>query len=296
MGSVFIGWILGLFFLLMAIGSFSIGFFVSLPFLIAATLQIPPVRAELFGKGNFNLSAKARGWITLGLFIIGLIFIPGAAMENRAKIAAEQIAVKEAQLKAEEQAQIDYFKNNKDTILKGLEDQVNKGEFQAVSFEAKKYLASQDPDLDSIYKAATEKILLAELKGIPATQLEKNAALYKKLVSLRPENVNYLEKMRHYTGLIAKEEARKQAKALREKQIETQFSSWDGSHRTVENFIKNSMHNPDSYDHVKTRYWDRGDFLVVETSFRGTNGFGAVVTNSMRAKVDISGNIIEILE
>jgi hypothetical protein len=55
------------------------------------------------------------------------------------------------------------------------------------------------------------------------------------------------------------------------------------------------MNNPDSYKHVKTVYWDMGDYLKVETTFRGTNAFGGIVTNSIGAKVDLDGNISEIL-
>jgi hypothetical protein len=81
----------------------------------------------------------------------------------------------------------------------------------------------------------------------------------------------------------------------RTKQLEAQFHSWDGSHINLERFVKKTMHNPRSYEHVETRYSDKGDHLVVVTKFRGTNAFGGVVMDSMGAKVDMQGNIIEIL-
>ena len=58
--------------------------------------------------------------------------------------------------------------------------------------------------------------------------------------------------------------------------------------------IKLAMHNPDSYEHVKTVYRVSGEHLVVTTTYRGTNGFGAIVKNFIRAKVTLDGQIIEI--
>ncbi len=88
---------------------------------------------------------------------------------------------------------------------------------------------------------------------------------------------------------ISPEEARKEL-------IERSFSHWDGSHRKLEEHIKNSMNDPGSYEHVETVYWDRGDYLVVMTTFRGKNAFGGVVKNSVKAKVGLDGSIIDIIE
>ena len=60
---------------------------------------------------------------------------------------------------------------------------------------------------------------------------------------------------------------------VRKEIIKNAFSAWDGSHRGVTKLIKASMNDPDSYDHVETAYWDKGDHLVVKTTFRGKNSF-----------------------
>ena len=83
---------------------------------------------------------------------------------------------------------------------------------------------------------------------------------------------------------------------IRARNIERQFSAWDGSHRKLESLIKSSMNNPASYEHVKTVYSQTKDHLVVRTTFRGTNAFGAIVTNAVKARVNISdGEVVEIL-
>jgi hypothetical protein len=81
----------------------------------------------------------------------------------------------------------------------------------------------------------------------------------------------------------------------RKEQIKTQFSAWDGSHRGLTALIKKTMNNPASYEHVETVYWDKGDHLIVKTTFRGTNAFGGIVTNWVMAKVDLNGNVIEVI-
>jgi len=77
--------------------------------------------------------------------------------------------------------------------------------------------------------------------------------------------------------------------------INSQFSGWDGSHRELKNYITGSMNDPESYEHIETKYVDKGDNIIIITRFRGNNAFGGKVVNTIRAKVDLQGNIIEIL-
>lgn len=81
----------------------------------------------------------------------------------------------------------------------------------------------------------------------------------------------------------------------RTKLIEKHFSAWDGSHRGLTKLIKAGMNDPNSYEHVETSYVDKGDYLIVKTTFRGKNAFGGVVTNWVQAKVDLDGNVLEII-
>jgi ribosomal protein L37E len=90
--------------------------------------------------------------------------------------------------------------------------------------------------------------------------------------------------------------AKAQSKKEREQKIKNNFSAWDGSHIGLTKYIKNAMHDPDSYEHVETKYWDKGNHLIILTTFRGKNGFGGVVKNSMMAKVDLNGNVLKIMK
>lgn len=80
------------------------------------------------------------------------------------------------------------------------------------------------------------------------------------------------------------------------KDIENQFDHFNGSHIKVTNYIKSQMNNPSSFEHVQSKYIDETGYLLIIETYRGTNSFGAVVTNTVKAKVDMSGNIIEVIE
>jgi hypothetical protein len=71
---------------------------------------------------------------------------------------------------------------------------------------------------------------------------------------------------------------------LRQWRIEQQFDTVYGYHIESVSAIKATMHNPASFKHVGTRAWDRGEYLEVETTFRGTNAFGAIVTETVTRK------------
>lgn len=78
--------------------------------------------------------------------------------------------------------------------------------------------------------------------------------------------------------------------------LSEQFSAWDGSHRGLTARIKRSMNDPDSYEHVETRYSDQGSHLIVVTTFRGANAFGGKVLTTVRAKTDMQGHVLEIVK
>jgi hypothetical protein len=78
------------------------------------------------------------------------------------------------------------------------------------------------------------------------------------------------------------------------REIEAGFSELDGSHIELTKRIKSDMNDPDSYEHLSTNYYDVGDTIIVITKFKGTNGFGGIVTNTVRAKTHIDGHVIAI--
>ena len=103
-------------------------------------------------------------------------------------------------------------------------------------------------------------------------------------------------KMEAYRKAAALAEAQKTPQQKRKEKIDRQFSGWSGAHYKLERLIKKSMNDPSSYEHVRSSYADYGTHITVLTEFRGKNAFGGTILDSVKARVDIDGNILEILE
>lgn len=86
------------------------------------------------------------------------------------------------------------------------------------------------------------------------------------------------------------------AEQARKAQIEAHFSKWNGAHEGLESLVKADLVNPDSYEHIKTEYWDKGDHLVVNMTYRADSVIGASVQHFIKASAGLDGNVIQVLE
>ena len=125
----------------------------------------------------------------------------------------------------------------------------------------------------------------------------------------RIESISYSENIHAKNKRAEKKrltEAKRQRSAAFEKELAdrayTAFhnrfvSSWDGSCKPVVNAVKATMHNPDSFKHVKSDVFsvtgEKGMFIV-EMTFRGTNAFGGTVTHKVSAKLTKDGTVIKV--
>ncbi|WP_123631191.1 hypothetical protein [Salinisphaera orenii] len=302
-----LNWVFGVLFLLAGALSLIESPLAGLCLIAASTLLLPPVRNFVYSKTNREFPVKARA-VSVFVLFMAFGFFAGQAQEQReqelAAQKAEERAEKAAQLRQE---RIDHFNANRAQIIASVEKAITHEEYQAALSQSSKYLVAGDKKLEqlnaqakneraAIQKAEKTEKLLAELKSIPVEEYNKNKNLYQQLLKMHPNNDLYKEKVAFYSKKIEEEKRKKIAAEKRKKRIESQFSAWDGSHRNLERVIQNSMNDPDSYDHVETVYWDQGDYLIVRTTFRGKNAFGGVVKNSVKAKVSLDGQILQILD
>lgn len=153
-----------------------------------------------------------------------------------------------------------------------------------------------DPDLVRIREKSSLIFLRKELEQDLSE--ERQVANYSKIARLDPTDIATKFKVNEITSRVNVERsrvARTQERQEREQQIRQQFSGWDGSHPAVVRAIKSQLKNPDSYKHVETRFNDTGsENFMVFTTFRGTNSFNAVVTNTATATVSPSGEVISL--
>ncbi|WP_313473974.1 hypothetical protein [Stutzerimonas kunmingensis] len=275
-------------------------------FLCTALFLLPPARSFLHAKTGRTLPSSSRRW---GVIIGVLVALIGVGVDSQmrevraAQEAEQQRIAKEAEQLKERALE---FLASRDALFYEARRDLEKKAFDKVVSSLSPYRHVDDTELNELIAAGVagqkqqraaeqEKQLLASLNEMPqgAAGLRRDA--YSTLSKLRPENAQYKTEHQKYAGLAKEEEQRAQAAAERRKRVEAQFSAWDGSHRGLERLVKQSMNDPDSYEHDQTKFVDKGDYLVVFMTFRGRNGFGGMVRNEVVANVDLNGNVLEVL-
>lgn len=279
-----------LIFLLLAIAGFGAGTLLGgLFFLLAAVICFGPLRSRLMDKlGYEDLERTPRNVIlgvvlALGLFFYGQVAEIESAKKNEASMEAERIGQLERSREQQEE-----LKRNRPAIMGKIEEAMRTKAYS----EAKRIAAEYDYG-DAGIKAALREAEIGEQSAI--------AFDASKVASVRLQAFKKLEGFGTLNGpaaterdkLLAAKEA-EERKLARRKEIERQFSTWDGSHRAVEAGIKARMNDPDSYKHVETKYRDKGATLAVVTVFRGKNGFGGVVTSTAVAEVSEAGELLSL--
>lgn len=150
-----------------------------------------------------------------------------------------------------------------------------------------KHLTSKNSD--TIYFQLSKKAT----EGNWQSTAELHQSIYQKQFDSISIN-KFNNKLKTVIKIIPNEEQQNQNNviAVRQNKIKLQFSSWDGSHSALKSYVKDNMNDPSSFDHIKTTYSDKGNYLLVQMKFRGKNSFGAKIIEVVTAKVDLEGNIL----
>lgn len=74
------------------------------------------------------------------------------------------------------------------------------------------------------------------------------------------------------------------------------ISSWDGSCTKLGVEFKHRLKDPDSFEHVETKYKKMDDYVLVFMTYRAKNSFGALDIGTITAKVDYNCNVLEMSE
>lgn len=111
----------------------------------------------------------------------------------------------------------------------------------------------------------------------------------------RKEKEKIEEITRQRKELERKANKSKKDQAERRKLVESQFG-WDGSHFQLVQLVKKTMHDPSSFEHVETGFRDDITSIFIEMKYRGKNGFGALRTETQKARIDMEGNVLEVFK
>ena len=180
------------------------------------------------------------------------------------------------------------WKQTKNRLIPAMEKAIAAEDFDKALDLAKPYKEREDPQFQKLVSVAEKGKKTAHIKQLETDASSISARTRKEairqLAIADPDNQKFKNEIR--------ELKKKQARSAK---VRSLFSSWDGSNRKINQMIKSSMHDPDSFKHVQTRHWLMGENVIVVTSFRGKNGFGGVVTQSIKVEMDIEGNILKVL-
>lgn len=297
-----LNWLFGVVFLILGVVLVFSTPLASIPLLAIALLLLPPSRTFIYSKTNKAISFKVRGVLVFALFFAFSIV---SGLEESWN--SQENAAKEAQAQAEKfvalrQQNAEHFNQNSIQILSEIKEAIANDDLNNAITLSSKYLASNNPELldlnakAKIAKAAVDRkaktqTILAQLKDIPASELEQNLDLYKQLVSLNPDVSVYEEKLKLFSDrLKQQEESKRLAQEKIQKESEARVakfgnaptpSPWDGSYTAVKQYLKRVANDPDSIKMdgcTKVYTIDQG--WLVGCDYRGRNAFGGLIRQS----------------
>lgn len=186
--------------------------------------------------------------------------------------------------------------------LETMNQLINEGKYEQAKLEGKIYQDSSDfKDIyaqlalmedekikERLLNMSEEDLALLEKQELQITESSYesiNNTIEEKLHILYPE----LESIKEQ---IALEEAI-QAEIERQEKIQSLFSGWDGSNRALVDIVKQSLHDPGSFDHVATSYEEIDDQNIrVRMQYRASNLFGVPVLNAAEGIIHIDTGIL----
>ncbi|WP_340156581.1 hypothetical protein [uncultured Winogradskyella sp.] len=291
-------WFFGIIFLISGFGGLFASFFTGIIFLLLGLFILPPTYELFAKKTKLDLPTWAK-WTTV---IVGFIIASFTIDNSNAEKDAEMDLIVEKASDFINSGQIDSAKvyiekaksqysstKNKAVDLEKELDKYNSEDFAKetlVSMTDEEFKKLNNGELTKPY--LTQKFLNTEFIALMKTQAPERAKIIKEVAERK-------EQERIAQELEAERKKQEEFNKNRKENIEKQFSAWDGSHPKLSRMIKENCRNPDSYEHIETRFRDDGNSIFVITKYRAENGFGGMTIGSVSARVDFSGNVLEIV-
>lgn len=285
-------WIAGLFLLFFAFLGVTAGaYLAALLSLLGAAICLPPIRGMVEARLAVELPPRWISKLAGGLFILSLALLAHTVLQQ---MDEEARAVKDAADAArQEQSRLesDHYRKNKERLLASLREKLQSGSYVEAEQLIKNYQRfDSSEELQKLAKVAEVGRIKLSIQHTEPIHVEQLAKLYSRLATLVPEHPTAAKEAERLAGIVATERRKQE----RTRKLKAQFSAWDGSHPGIVQSVKASMHNPKSFEHVETRYAETPEGMKVQMRFRGTNGFGGVITSSVIAVVDENGNVLRV--
>lgn len=217
--------------------------------------------------------------LLLGLFgpRIGLFWTERGTRPRAALIYGGTIVVALALLIAlrYEPKEARAWSERSDTILAQMQADYEAGRYAAVIDSARRYVDhAEAAPVEELHDRALEDSLEVPRHSDPAAEAKKNRDLYRRLVHFDAANERYVSKLIHYEVDYEAERGERSSRGVR--------------NYYVEQAVKKSLEHPDRFEHVETRFADKGDRLYVTMRFRAN---GAPEVNTAYAIVSIEDQL-----
>jgi predicted nucleic acid-binding protein len=291
-------WFFGIIFLIGGLAGLFTSFLTGILFLLLGLFILPPTYELFAKKTKLNLPTWAK-WTTV---IVGCIITSFTIDNSIAEKDVEMDLVVEKASEFINSGQIDsakvyiekaksqYSTNNNKAV--DLENELEK--YKSDDFAKETLVSMTDEEFEKLNNGElskpylSQKSLNTEFIALMKTQAPERAKIIKEVAERKEQ-----EKIERELA----EELKKQEEfnKNRKENIDKQFSGWDGSHPALSRMIEKNCRNPDSYEHIETRFRDDGTSIFVITKYRAENGFGGMTIGNVTARVDFSGNVIEII-
>jgi len=203
----------------------------------------------------------------------------------------------------------DYFdsEDSKKYLYKGGFRKVSENEVIYRFLDIKKDSLFRDYQNSSNGKYLIDYSLLFEIKDKKVVNV-KATALYNDGTKKEFTKDNYItvssliktEEVKKMKIALAKlEEAIKQNKELEERKANFEkecFTGLDGYNLSLVRLVKENLHDPDSFEHVETRFKLMDDCAIVVMKYRAKNGFNAIRLEEITAKINFDCEVVEVNE
>jgi hypothetical protein len=291
-------WFFGITYILVGIGTLFDSFLTGVIILGLGLFILPPTYEMLAKKTNLNLSSKVKWLVVIIVCIILSLVINNSDKENDKEIDLITEKASEFINKGQIDSAKVYITEAKEKYStaenKAVELEKELSKYKSEKF-AKETLASMsDEDFEKLENGNlsknyfTQEKLNNEFINLMKTQAPKREKIIKEIEKIKEQN-------RIAEELEVERQKQEEFNKNRKENIEKQFSSWDGSHPKLSRMIKENCRNPDSYEHIETKFRDDGNYIFVITKYRAQNAFGGMAIGTVSANVDFKGNVIKII-
>ncbi len=279
-GLTVLGYVFGAVFALLGLVSLIGDPLAAVPLLLISALLLPPSSRWLTAKLGQVLNPKSKGVAVVMLFVVF-----GAAAEYEDERDGRSAAEEAAEAKARDERT--RFYAGKDSIVSLGESLISDENFVEALQVISTYGSVEDEALNALKERAQsgrqrvaakerEKVLVAQVRTVPAKETKRNMDIYRELIGLDPDNQRYQERFEHYQKIHTREQQQRRQRAvfLGETPV---ASAWDGTYREVKEYLRAVARDPKSVDvEACTKVFEADEGWVVACDWRARNGFGGM--------------------